>query len=180
MDLNMCETLSTCTYFEESVPGPSTIINSDTFVQSINNTQSNTEAPRGSLLPCSLKIMDYLPKSLKKKLPQLPESILPLLPKSLKLIQLLPKSPKILVNFPWNVFYLPMIKFTNLKTAKLNRGTWLNVHLICCIIHVKTRLSHVIHTNDYLNEILSHVNQIGIQLCECSHTRIFELASGFV
>ena len=30
MDLNMCETLSTCTYIEESVPGPSITINSDT------------------------------------------------------------------------------------------------------------------------------------------------------
>ena len=30
MDLNMCTTLSICTYFEESVPGPSTTINSDT------------------------------------------------------------------------------------------------------------------------------------------------------
>ena len=29
MDSNMCETLSTCTYFEESVPGPPTTINSD-------------------------------------------------------------------------------------------------------------------------------------------------------
>ena len=54
---NMCKTLSTCALFEESVPGPSTTINLDTFVQSINTTQRNTEAPRGSLLPCSLKIM---------------------------------------------------------------------------------------------------------------------------
>ena len=38
-------------------------------------------------------------------------------------------------------YYLPMIKFTYLKAAKLNRGTWLNVHLIICIIHVKTGLS---------------------------------------
>ena len=30
MDLNICETLSTCTYIEESVPGPSITINSDT------------------------------------------------------------------------------------------------------------------------------------------------------
>ena len=30
MDLNMCETLSTCTYIEESVPGPYITINSDT------------------------------------------------------------------------------------------------------------------------------------------------------
>ena len=36
MDSNMCKTLSTCTFFEESVPGPSSTINSDTFVQSIN------------------------------------------------------------------------------------------------------------------------------------------------
>ena len=28
--LNMCETLSTCTYIEESVPGPYITINSDT------------------------------------------------------------------------------------------------------------------------------------------------------
>ena len=57
MNSNMCRTLSTCTLFEESVPGPTSTINQDTFVQSINTTQSNTEAPRGSLLPCSLKIM---------------------------------------------------------------------------------------------------------------------------
>ena len=48
------------------------------------------EAPRGSMLPWSLKIMHWSPK-----MPQLPESIFPLLPKSLKLIQLLPKSRKI-------------------------------------------------------------------------------------
>ena len=34
MDLNMCKTLSTCTDFEKSVPGPSTTINSDNPVQS--------------------------------------------------------------------------------------------------------------------------------------------------
>ena len=34
MDSNMCETLSTCTYFEESVPDPSTTINSDTSIRS--------------------------------------------------------------------------------------------------------------------------------------------------
>ena len=51
MDSNMWETLSTCIYFEESVPGPSTTINSDTFVQSINSSQSNTEAPRGVFAP---------------------------------------------------------------------------------------------------------------------------------
>ena len=34
MDSNICETLSTCTYFEESVPGPSTTINSDTSIRS--------------------------------------------------------------------------------------------------------------------------------------------------
>ena len=27
MDLNMCKILSTCTFFEESVPGPSSTIN---------------------------------------------------------------------------------------------------------------------------------------------------------
>ena len=27
MDSNMCKTLSTCTFFEESVPGPSSTIN---------------------------------------------------------------------------------------------------------------------------------------------------------
>ena len=27
MDLNMCKTLSSCTFFEESVPGPSSTIN---------------------------------------------------------------------------------------------------------------------------------------------------------
>ena len=50
------------------------------------------EAPRGggSVLPSSLKIMQWSPR-IPKKNPQLPESILPLLPKSLKLIQLLPK-----------------------------------------------------------------------------------------
>ena len=54
MDSNICKALSTCTFFEESVPGPSSTINSETFVQSINTTQSNTEATRGI---CSLKIM---------------------------------------------------------------------------------------------------------------------------
>ena len=34
MDSNMCKTLSTCTYFETSVPGPSAIINLDTSVRS--------------------------------------------------------------------------------------------------------------------------------------------------
>ena len=34
MDSNMRETLSTCTYFEKSVPGPSTTINSGTSVRS--------------------------------------------------------------------------------------------------------------------------------------------------
>ena len=34
MDSNMYETLSTCTYSEESVPGPSTTINSDNSVRS--------------------------------------------------------------------------------------------------------------------------------------------------
>ena len=34
MDSNMCETLSSCTYFEKSVPVPSTTINSDTSVRS--------------------------------------------------------------------------------------------------------------------------------------------------
>ena len=49
MDLNMCKTLSTsCTYFEESVPVPSTTINSDTSVQSINTTQSNTTTHPGT------------------------------------------------------------------------------------------------------------------------------------
>ena len=51
MDSNMCKTLSACTLFEESVPGPSSTINQDTVVQSINTIKSNTEAPRGSLLP---------------------------------------------------------------------------------------------------------------------------------
>ena len=39
MDSNISKTLSTCTFFEESVPGPSSTINQDTFVQSINTTQ---------------------------------------------------------------------------------------------------------------------------------------------
>ena len=39
MDSNMCKTPSTCAFFEESVPGPSTTINSDTFVQLINTNQ---------------------------------------------------------------------------------------------------------------------------------------------
>ena len=34
MDSNMCETLSSCTYFENSVPVPSTTINSDTSIRS--------------------------------------------------------------------------------------------------------------------------------------------------
>ena len=34
IDSNMCETLSTCTYFEESVTGPSFTINLDTSVRS--------------------------------------------------------------------------------------------------------------------------------------------------
>ena len=33
MDSNMCETLSSCTYFENSVPVPSTTINSDTSIR---------------------------------------------------------------------------------------------------------------------------------------------------
>ena len=48
------------------------------------------EDPGGSMLPGSLKIIHWSPQ-----LPELPESIFPLLPKSLKLIQLLLKSPKI-------------------------------------------------------------------------------------
>ena len=48
-DSNMCKTLSTsCSYFEESVPVPSTTINSDTSVQSINTTQSNTTTNSGT------------------------------------------------------------------------------------------------------------------------------------
>ena len=43
----MCKTLSTCIFFEERVHGPSSTINQDTFVQSTDKTQSNTEAPRG-------------------------------------------------------------------------------------------------------------------------------------
>ena len=43
MDSSMCKTLSTCTFFEESVPDPSSTIDYDTFVQSINTTQSNTD-----------------------------------------------------------------------------------------------------------------------------------------
>ena len=31
----------------------------------------------------------------------------------------------------------------------------------------------MIHTYDYFNEIFSHVNQIGIQLCECSRVFVF-------
>ena len=51
IDSNMRKTLSTCTFFEESVPGPSSTINWDNFVQSINTTQSNTEAPREVFAP---------------------------------------------------------------------------------------------------------------------------------
>ena len=47
--------LSICTFFEESVPGPSSTINSDTLVQSIDTTQSNTEAPRGVFAIAPLK-----------------------------------------------------------------------------------------------------------------------------
>ena len=34
MDSNMCKTLSSCTYFENSVPVPFTTINSDTSIRS--------------------------------------------------------------------------------------------------------------------------------------------------
>ena len=37
MDLNMCETLSTCTYIEESVPGPYITINSVARVKGLGD-----------------------------------------------------------------------------------------------------------------------------------------------
>ena len=37
MDFNMCETLSTCTYIEESVPGPYITINLDTGVEGLGD-----------------------------------------------------------------------------------------------------------------------------------------------
>ena len=59
------------------------------------------EAVRRVCAPLIPEIMHWSPKIPERKLiTQFPESIFPLLPKALKLIQLLPKSTKILANSP--------------------------------------------------------------------------------
>ena len=63
------------------------------IIQTQKKPSNALQRPPGeSGLPLSLKIMQGSPQ---KKIPQLPESIFPLLPKSLKSIQLLPKPPNI-------------------------------------------------------------------------------------
>ena len=102
------------------------------------------EAPGGSVLPCSLNIMH--------RSPQIPEKIL----SSLKAFSLAPQIPNINSASPKShqnirkfslkcILSLRRIKFTYLRTMKLYTSTWLNVHLIVCVIYVKTGLSNRIH-----------------------------------
>ena len=104
--------------------------------------------PGASLLPCSLKIMHSYPQIHEKKILS-----------SLKVFALAPQIHKINSTSQMPEKYKPLlpemyfsfrrIKFAYsylyLKTMKLIKNVWLNVHLIFCAIDVKTGLSHGIH-----------------------------------
>ena len=71
MDLNMCETLSTCTYIEESVPGPYITINSDTWVEGLDDwaycISMLQRLSRCSCVCLSFTMLKHLLNSLAKK-----------------------------------------------------------------------------------------------------------------